>query len=100
VSFAEDLGDEERKAQPGVIVSNDSFNERGSHIQVVPLSTRVGRLYPFEAKVTIVGREAKAMVDQITTVSKERLTGRLGLLSPNEMRAVDLAIRIQLGLAA
>jgi hypothetical protein len=29
----------------------------------------------------------------------EMLTGRLGLLSPNEMRGVDLAMRIQLGLA-
>jgi mRNA-degrading endonuclease toxin of MazEF toxin-antitoxin module len=33
-----------------------------------------------------VGGESKAMADQIMTVSKERLTERLGLLSPNEMR--------------
>jgi hypothetical protein len=29
-----------------------------------------------------------------------RLTDRMGLLSPQEMRAVDMAMRIQLGLAA
>ncbi len=40
------------------------------------------------------------MADQIMTVSKERLTGRMGSLSLNEMRGVDMAIRIQLGLAA
>jgi mRNA-degrading endonuclease toxin of MazEF toxin-antitoxin module len=44
--------------------------------------------------------ESKAMADQIMTVSKERLTERLGLLSPDEMRGVEMAIRIQLGLAA
>ncbi|MGO9170254.1 MAG: type II toxin-antitoxin system PemK/MazF family toxin [Candidatus Sulfotelmatobacter sp.] len=42
----------------------------------------------------------KAMADQIMTVRKERLTERLGLLSPNEMLGVYMAMRIQLGLAA
>ena len=37
---------------------------------------------------------------RIMTVSKERLTDRMGLLSPDEMRGVDMAVRIQLGLAA
>ena len=45
------------------------------------------------------GKESKAMADQIMTVSKERLTDRMGLLSQEDMRNVDLAIRIQLSLA-
>jgi mRNA-degrading endonuclease toxin of MazEF toxin-antitoxin module len=40
------------------------------------------------------------MADQIMTVSKERLTERLGILSPHEMHGVNMAMRIQLGLAA
>ncbi len=40
------------------------------------------------------------MADQIMTVSKVRLSERLGLLSPDQMRTVDMAMRIQLGLAA
>ena len=39
------------------------------------------------------------LADQIMTVSKERLTGRIAALSEHEMRDINKAIRIQLGLA-
>ncbi len=75
-------------------------HQHAIRVQVVPLSSKTGKLYPCEAMVTVEGRESKAMADQIMTVSKERLTERLGLLSPHEMHGVDMAMRIQLGLAA
>ena len=79
-----------RKTRPAIIVSNDDANR----VQVVPLSSKTDKLYPCEARVTVDGRESKAMADQIMTVSKERLTERLGLLSPHEMDGVDMAMRI------
>jgi mRNA-degrading endonuclease toxin of MazEF toxin-antitoxin module len=38
------------------------------------------------------------MADQIATVGKPRLKSRLGTLSPDDVRAVERAIRVQLGL--
>lgn len=99
VSFAGSSGGEVRKTRPAVIVSNDAANLHANRVQAVPLSSRTGKLYPCEAMVRIGGRESKAMADQIMTVSKERLTERLGSLSSHDMRGVDMAIRIQLGLA-
>jgi mRNA-degrading endonuclease toxin of MazEF toxin-antitoxin module len=36
------------------------------------------------------------MADQLATVSKERLFGRAGALSPEDMRKIEEAIKIQL----
>jgi mRNA interferase MazF len=100
VNFAGSSGGEVRKTRPAVIVNNDAANQHASRVQVVPLSSKTDKLYPCEARVAVAGMESKATADQIMTVSKERLTERLGLLSPDHMRAVATAMRIQLGLAS
>ena len=89
-----------RKTRPAVIVSNNAANQHANRVQIVPLSSRTSKLYPCEAMVTVDGSESKAMADQITTVSKERLHDFLGILSPHDLHRVEMAIRIQLGLAA
>jgi|SRR5579884_3500727 len=98
VAFDPALGGEIRKSRPAVIVSNDTANRLLSRVQVVPLTSNVSRLYPSEAYVTIMGRQRKAMADQLTTSSKLRLRERIDTLSPSDIAAVERAIRVQLGL--
>ena len=98
IDFDPPVGGEIRKTRPGVIVSNDPANKALNRVQVVPLTSNSGRIYPSEALVTIAGRESKAMADQLTTASKARLQSRLGILSAADMKAVELAIKTQLAL--
>ena len=98
IKFDPSVGGEIRKQRPAVIVSNDAANQFLSRIQVVPLTSSVSKLYPSESYVTFRGKKAKAMADQLTTVSKMRLINPAGSMSTTEMEGIGQAITIQLDL--
>jgi mRNA interferase MazF len=99
VNFDPSVGGEIRKQRPAIILSNDAANKYLNRLQVVPLTSNVGRLYPSEALVTLHGQQSKAMADQLTTVSKTRLINRIGRVSARDMQQVERAVQVQLGLS-
>jgi len=99
VRFSPSVGREIQKKRPALILSNDASNKYLNRVQVVPLTRQVERVYPSEAEVTLNGRPNKAMADQLTTVSKVRLTKLAGRLTSSDIRRVEHAIRVQLGLS-
>ncbi len=98
VNFGPSVGGKIQKRRPAVVVSNDSANRHLNRLQVVPMTSRVDRVYPSEAAVKVGRRQSKAMADQLTTVCKRRLLDRMGKLSGLDMVKVEHAIMIQLGL--
>ena len=92
------VGGEIEKQRPAVIVSNDPANKHLNRVQVVPLTSNIDKLFPSEAYVMLNGKQNKAIADQLTTVSKLRLTNMEGKLSSADLKKVEQAIKTQLDL--
>jgi mRNA interferase MazF len=98
VSFDPSLGSEIRKTRPAIVVSNNAANTALNRVVVVPLTGQIVKLYPGEALVTVAGKKSKAMADQIMAASKQRLHRRIGAASALDLRAVEDAILVHLGI--
>lgn len=99
VALDPSLGTEIRKTRPAVVVSNDSANAFGTRVVVLPVTSNVSSLYPGEALVRVAGKPGRVLGDQVRSVDKRRLRGRVGSLSREDLRAVEEALRITLDLA-
>jgi mRNA interferase MazF len=98
VNFEPSVGGEIKKKRPAVIISNEASNKFLNRVQVVPLTSKVDRLYPSEAYVTLSGKQNKAMADQLTTVSKSRVINLIDKLTSSDMKKVEQAVKLQLSL--
>ena len=98
VSLDPAQGTEIRKTRPAVVLSNDACNRFGARVVVVPLTSNIESLYPGEAIVSVRGREARALGDQIRSIDRRRLRSRIARLTGEELRDVETAVRVTLGL--
>ena len=84
--------------RPAVIVSNDIGNKHSLVVEVVFLTTQEKKPLPTHAEIRCTGKTSTALCEQVTTVSKDRLGKYFGTCSEDEMRMIDRAIMISLGL--
>ena len=60
---------------------------------MVPLSSSPRAAPPVLVSVTCSGRPAVAVIDQVRAIARERLAGRIELLSAEHLGAIEDALR-------
>jgi mRNA interferase MazF len=89
-------GREQRGARYAVIVQADEFLDL-STVLVSPTSTSA-RPASFRPTITLAGEETRVLVEQTTVVDPQRLGRSAGRLDAHELRSVDEALMLVLGL--
>ena len=92
------LGSEIKKTRPCLVVGTNVLNERRRTVVVVPLSSAPQAAPPLLVPVVCEGRRVVAVIDQIRAVAKERLVRRMGVVSLEDLAAVEEALRMVLEL--
>ena len=93
------IGSEIKKTRPALVISNNIQNKISSRIIVVPITSNINHIFPFEAKIIVSNKEAKALTDQVKTVDKIRIGNFICTLSKIEINDVDRAIKLSLNLS-
>jgi mRNA interferase MazF len=89
-------GHEQRGARYAVVVQADEFLDL-STVLVAPASASA-RAASFRPTITLEGTETRVLVEQTTVVDPQRLGRSAGRLEVDELRSVDEALALVLGL--
>ena len=97
------IGSEIAKLRPVLIVSNDINNRVATTITILPITSNVTKVYPFEVALSPADsglpKASKIQAQQIRTIAKQRIRGDvIGSLCLSLMELVDIAIKLHLSL--
>ncbi len=98
------IGSEESKERPCVILQYNSANKTSPNTLVAPIthsSSSIPIVVPIETKVDSVGNiilDGNALLGNITCISKARIGNYICELTKSEMKDIDKAISLSLGI--
>ncbi|MDO9288318.1 MAG: type II toxin-antitoxin system PemK/MazF family toxin [Thermodesulfovibrionales bacterium] len=102
VDFAPSVGAEIRKKRPALIISCNEANKHLRTVMVIPFSSKIDKVYPFEV---LVKKEAggldvdsKLKVTQMRSVDKIRLKKYVGTLNDDILEELEKAIKLHLAM--
>lgn len=93
-------GSEIGKTRPAVVISNNINNEYADTITVIPVTSSVGKVYPFEVFIkkdtANVPNDSKVKANQIRTLDKKRMKERIGIIPDEILKKIEKAVKIHL----
>ena len=95
------VGSEIDKRRPILVVSNDANNRAANTVTILPITSNVTRVYPFEVLLNPedsgLSKPSKVQAQQVRTISKQRITSdAVGSLSEEIMQLVNAALKLHL----
>lgn len=97
------IGSEQGKTRPALIIQNDTNNVYTPITIIAPITSKIySKEYPTNVEVTEndgVKEPSTILLNQIRAIDKSRIVKRLGKLNTSKIPAVDIAIKVSLGLS-
>jgi len=95
------VGSEIDKRRPVLVVSNDANNRAANTVTILPITSNVTRVYPFEVLLNPensgLSKPSTVQAQQVRTISKQRITSdAVGSLSEEIMQLVNAALKLHL----
>jgi mRNA interferase MazF len=103
VDFDPTIGAEIQKRRPALVIQNDIDNRHSPVTIVAAITSQLASL-PYPTEVVVYPPEggltkpSAVLLNQIRSVDRKRVVGRLGRLKADTMVRVDRALQISLGL--
>ena len=102
VDFSPARDNEANFVRPAVVLTNNAANANNVVISVVPLTTNLRRVYPFQLLLphqrTGLDEDSKAQVEQLRSVALSRVLRRLGFVPDDLMALLSARVREHLAL--
>jgi mRNA interferase MazF len=93
---ARSIGREQRGRRYAVVIQSD-FLDQLATVVVAPTSTSALPAV-FRPEIEVAGKRTRVLTEQLRALDRSRLGRRVGTLSQGELRAVDDAVKVVLGL--
>ena len=90
------VGSKVGKRRPAIVIQNEAANRSSATVTVIPLSTSLRRVYPFQVRIPAgeagLESDSKALCEQIRTLSRRRLLDRMGSLTRARLGEIRAAL--------
>ena len=86
-------GSEINKTRPCVVISPLEMNEHLRTVMIAPVTSRGREGYPTRVRLTVADVDGWIILDQIRTVDKARLCGKIGVLEVAAILDVKCTIK-------
>ena len=97
------VGSEQGGMRPVLIVQNDTGNKHSPTVIAAAITSQTGKArlpthIELNAQSVGLSRDSVILLEQVRTIDKSRLRGRMGKLDDTTMTKVDNAIAVSFGL--